>query len=349
MKIKDKYAFGNTGIDVPPMIFGTSALGNLYQAHPFDRKLAIMEKWFECVEPPVVIDTAGKYGAGLALETIGKGLDELNVSPENIIISNKLGWYRVPLEGPERTFERDVWVDIGHDAAHRFGYNGVLDCWRQGNELLGGKYGADLVSLHDPDEFIQQAKDKEEWEKLTDQVIRSYQALFELKEKGEVLAVGIGAKDWQIIKTLYSQLKFDWVMMANSFTIMSHPPEIIDFLDQLQADGVGIVNSAVFHSGFLTGGEFYDYRRVDPGSEEGQRIYPWREKFTRIAEKHGVTPSDACIHFALSHPAVSSIALNTSKPEKIDRNAEILMKELPSSLWDELKEEGLIDRDYAYI
>ncbi len=349
MKIKEKRAFGRTGIEVPPMIFGTSALGNLYQAHPFDRKLAIMEKWFECVEPPVVIDTAGKYGAGLALETIGKGLDELNVSPEDIIISNKLGWYRVPLEGPEPTFEKDVWVDIGHDAAHRFGYDGVLDCWRQGNELLGGKYRADLVSLHDPDEFIHQARDKEDREKLTDQVIRSYQALFELKEKGEVLAVGIGAKDWQIIKELYSQLKFDWVMMANSFTIMSHPPEVIDFLDQLQADGVGIVNSAVFHSGFLTGGEFYDYRRVDPGSEEGQKIYPWREKFNRIAEKHGVAPSDACIHFALSHPAVSSIALNTSKPEKIDRNAEILMKELPSSFWEELKEEGLIDRDYAYI
>ena len=33
---------GKTGLEIPPIVFGTSALGNLYQAHSDELKLAIM-------------------------------------------------------------------------------------------------------------------------------------------------------------------------------------------------------------------------------------------------------------------------------------------------------------------
>ena len=52
-----------------------------------------------------VFDSAGKYGAGLALEVLGKALEELGVPPEKVLISNKLAWKRVPLTTPEPTFE----------------------------------------------------------------------------------------------------------------------------------------------------------------------------------------------------------------------------------------------------
>lgn len=83
---------------MPPIIFGTSCLGNLYQALYDDVKLEIIKEWFRCVEFPVVIDTAGKYGAGLALEVIGQGLHKMGIKPNEIIISNKLGWLRTSLK-----------------------------------------------------------------------------------------------------------------------------------------------------------------------------------------------------------------------------------------------------------
>ena len=73
-KLSIKYPLGTTGINIPPIVFGTSYLGNLYTALSWERKLQIMQGWFDNVECPVAIDTAGKYGAGLALEVIGKGL-----------------------------------------------------------------------------------------------------------------------------------------------------------------------------------------------------------------------------------------------------------------------------------
>src|SRR3989304_5752093 len=108
-KLTKKSDFGKTGLKIPPIIFGTSCLGNLYRALEDNIKLEIIKEWFEYIESPVVIDTAGKYGAGLALEVIGNGLRKLNISPDKILISNKLGWYRIPLTTPEPTFEIGVW------------------------------------------------------------------------------------------------------------------------------------------------------------------------------------------------------------------------------------------------
>ncbi|MBN2699373.1 MAG: aldo/keto reductase [Bacteroidales bacterium] len=349
MKLTSKKALGITGLQVPQVVYGTSYLGNLYRALPYEHKLALMRKWFECTEKPVVIDTAGKYGAGLALEVIGRGLADLRVDPQDIIISNKLGWYRVPLETREPTFEPGAWAGIQHDCIQMFGYEGIMKCFEQGNELLGGTCRANLVSVHDPDEYLLAAADPADRNRRFLEILESYRALFDLKQEGKVKAVGIGSKSWRIIRELYEHVPFDWVMLANSFTIFSHPEELLRFMDQLAENGVGIINSAVFHGGFLTGGEKFDYRDVDAGSDEGRIIFAWRAAFNELCAAHKVVPGDACLHFGLSHPAVAAIALNTSSPEKMARNVETLNRTIPAPFWKALKEAGVIDAGYRYV
>jgi D-threo-aldose 1-dehydrogenase len=349
MKLTSRKVLGKTGLTVPQVVYGTSYLGNLYKALPFDQKLALIRKWFECTEKPVVIDTAGKYGAGLALEVIGAGLVKLGIRPEEVVISNKLGWYRVPLTLNEPTFEPGAWVDLQNDCIQTFGYEAILKCFAQGNDLLGGRYRSEVVSIHDPDEYLLAAKDRTDRDQRFMEILESYRALFDLKKEEKVKAVGIGSKDWTIIRELYEHVPFDWVMFANSFTVFSHPKEILDFMDSLNADGVGIINSAVFHGGFLTGGDKFDYREVDPESEKGRMLFTWRDKFNALCSGHSVHPGDACLQFGISHPAIVSMALNTSKPEKMNRNVEILQKEIPGAFWQAMKEKGLIDPKYMYL
>jgi D-threo-aldose 1-dehydrogenase len=349
MKLKSDKPLGKTGLTVPAVVYGTSYLGNLYTALSWDEKLAIMARWFECTYKPLMIDTAGKYGAGLALEMIGKGLADLEINPDDVVISNKLGWYRVPLETEEPTFEPGAWVDLENDAIQTFGYDEIIKCHKQGNELLGGTYTAQVVSVHDPDEYLMAATDEADRKKRYKEILESYRALFDLKKKGEVKAVGIGSKDWTIIRELYKDVKFDWVMFANSFTVYSHPEELLNFMDKLYEDGVGIVNSAVFHGGFLTGGDKFDYQDVDPESEKGKNLFAWRDKFNEVCTRCHVAPGDACLHFGLSHPAIASIALNTSKPHKMNLNVQILLNQIPDEFWSELKKAGLIEEDYKYF
>ena len=135
-------------------------------------------------------------------------------------------------------------------------YDGILRCYEDGCSMLGG-YPSQLVSVHDPDEYLAAASDAEDRSNRLSDLIGAYQALTELRRDGKVSGVGVGAKNWQSIKELDTDCDFDWVMMANSYTIMHHPDDLIQFVDSLAARNVAIINSAVTHGGFLTGGSLF--------------------------------------------------------------------------------------------
>lgn len=325
---------GQCGVSVPRVIFGTSCLGNLYEVLPDATKLESVAEMVR--HKPVALDSAGKYGAGLALEVIGHSLRKLGVAPADVILSNKLGWYRVPLRGPEPTFERGVWAGIQHDAGSRISYTGILQCWEQGCELLGAPYRPTLVSVHDPDEFLANGGKMED-------VMGAYRALFELKARGEVRGVGIGSKDWRVIRQVAEQVPLDWVMLACSLTVYSHPPELLALIARLYQRGVGIINSAVFHAGFLTGGKFFDYRQPDAPQLE------WREQFYGLCRKFAVDPGAACVQFGLSVPGVVAVALNTSKPARIRENVATTEVAIPREFWQAMKQAGLVSQTFPYL
>ena len=338
------HPLGKTGLQVPRVIFGTSCLGNLYQVVPAETKFVLVSEMFRCCPAPVMLDSAGKYGAGLALEVIGNCLRKLAVPQSQVVISNKLGWYRIPLQGSEPTFERGVWAGIRHDAESRINYEGILRCHQQGGELLGSGYAAQVVSVHDPDEFLAAAKTPEERRRRFDDVLGAYRALFELKAKGVVQAVGIGAKDWRVIREIAARVDLDWVMFACSLTVHSHPAELLEFIAHLHSRGVGMINSAVFNAGFLTGGKWFDYRQPDPVADAP--LFEWRGKFLRLCERFAVKPSDVCVQFGLAVPGIVAVALNTEKPERIKVNLASVSAEIPATLWRALKDEDLINRDF---
>jgi D-threo-aldose 1-dehydrogenase len=340
---------GKTGPLVPPIVFGTSALGNLYAAHPEERKLAVLREMFREARGPVVLDSAGKYGAGLALETIGQGLRTLGVRPDQVLLSNKLGWLRIPLRGPEPTFEPGVWFGLDHDAEQAVGYEGILRCWEQGCALLGSPFRPALVSVHDADELLARARTTGERRHAWTQLLDAYRALHELKRRGEVSHVGVGAKDWTVIRELADAVDLDWVMLACSLTILRHPEDVVGFVDRLQRQGIGVVNSAVFHAGFLTGGEFFDYRRPDPANPADKGLFEWRARFHAVCRAHDVSPAAAGVAFGLSHPAVACVALNTSRPEQVRANVALGEARLPSRFWSAMKDAGLVRRDYPHV
>jgi D-threo-aldose 1-dehydrogenase len=342
-----KYSnLGETGIKIPEIIFGTSALGNLYQAISFETKLEIVRECFRNVKYPV-FDSAGKYGAGLALESLGKCLDKLDINPEDVIISNKLGWLRTECKNTEATFEKGVWFDLKYDAIQKISYNGIISCYEQGNELLGGRYFPKLLSVHDPDEYINQGNDACGREKLFCDILDAYRALDDLKKQGKTYAIGIGAKDWKIIQKVAEHVELDWVMFANSLTIMNHPPELLSFINKLYKKDITVINSAVFQSGFLTGSDYYDYKRITP--ETDPLKFQWREAFFAVCKKFNIKPAVACVNFGMTHPGIRAISLNTSNPHRIKENVESVLAEIPKEFYLEMIEKGLVSADYPYL
>ncbi|MFC4874620.1 aldo/keto reductase [Negadavirga shengliensis] len=335
--------FGNTGLDFPPLVFGSSALGNLFKVYSQEVKNAILEESFKHTEPLTVFDTAGKYGAGLALEVLGNFLKSHPMPKERLVISNKLGWVRTPLKTKEPTFEPGIWKGIQHDAVQKISYEGILECFEKDNQLLG-QHVPQLVSVHDPDEYLDQARTEREKNKRFGDVLGAYKALAELKSRGLVAGIGVGAKKWETIREIYDHVKLDYVMVANSLTLISHPTALLDFIHRLRMDNVGIINAAVFQSGFLVGEDYYDYRPIDYSDSQDLERLAWRKSFFGVCKQYEVDPDHACIQFALSVPGVNSVALSITDPSLIVKNLRSATEKLPQAFWDELKSKGIIQK-----
>ncbi|MDF2193496.1 aldo/keto reductase [Paraflavitalea sp. CAU 1676] len=328
-------------ISWPRVIYGTSGLGNLYTVLENTTRQSIVEACVQHADGLAVFDTAGKYGAGLALESLGQCLRQLKVPKEKVLISNKLGWYRIPLTTPEPTFERGVWKDIQHDAVQRISYEGILACYEQGNALLNG-YNAQLVSVHDPDEYLAGATDEADRQQRWLDILDAYRALFELKASGKVKGVGVGSKDWKVIQRITEDIELDWVMIANSMTLHAHPPALSRYIGELTDQGTVVINSAVFNGGFLIGSDYYNYQLVQASEEAHQPLLQWRNEFFSCCEQHQVSPAHACIQFGIGVSGISSIALNTTRAEKVKVNIDMATKPIPASFWNDLQSKGLI-------
>jgi len=233
-----------SNITMPPVVLGACGLGNLCIQLQEDVKKEIIKESIAHAKGAVIFDTAGKYGAGLALESLGKCLKELGVQQDQVIISNKLGWLRPNLTTAEPTFEPGVCKGLKHDAIQKISYDGILECFEQGNELLNG-YTPQMVSVHEPDEYLATAKDARHAASLYDDVLGAYEALYDLKRMGKVQSIGVGAKNWKVIQRIANDVKLDWVMIANNMAIKDHPKELLDFMQELQKKEIAIIDAAI--------------------------------------------------------------------------------------------------------
>ncbi|MCY2975874.1 MAG: aldo/keto reductase [Planctomycetota bacterium] len=354
-------------IKLPRVVFGTTTLGNLFVLPSDADKSKLVEAWLKAIpahvapahvaNSPVAIDSAGKYGAGLALEVLGQELKRLAVDPKHVLISNKLGWRRVPLRAAEPTFEPGVWLGLKHDAVQDISYQGIMRCWVEGCELLGD-YTAQMLSVHDPDEYLAVATDASDRQRRLDDILAAYDALYDLQKQGKAQAIGIGCKDWRVVRELDRLCKFDWVMLANSFTVMSHPKELLDLMDSLAARQIPIINSAVLHGGFLSRGssngdtlsghssaptEYFDYKPMNPQDPSDAAKLAWRDRFFRVCQSHILSPFDVAVSYGLSHLGIRSIALSTSRHDRVPALVDAATKHIPESLWIAMVDNRLLE------
>lgn len=318
-------------VKLNPIIFGTSCLGNLYREVSMDVKVAIAAEWFKAYSHPT-IDSAGKYGAGLSLECIGKALKTLGKKSGEIDISVKLGWRRSRRlsSGEEPKFEPGAWKGLAWDAVQDISHDGILRCHDEAKELLGG-YPVNLVSVHDPDEYLATCASRPA--ALKD-IVGAYEALFALKSRGEVAAVGIGAKDWRVIKELWEYgVRFDWAMFACAPTLLVHPPELLAFVRTLRSAGVQLIDSAVFNGGFLMGSKMLDYREADPVRDA--EAFAFRDRYMALCREWALDPAAVAVEYAF-RIGFDAVALNTSKPGRVAANAAYGSHRSPGEFWGKL-------------
>ncbi|WP_304454354.1 aldo/keto reductase [Nocardiopsis sp. YSL2] len=315
---------GRSPVRFTALGFGGAPLGNLFRAVDDDTASeAVRAAWEAGVR---LFDTAPHYGLGLSERRLGRALADL--PRDGYTLSTKVG--RILEPTPERAHERD---DQGFDvpATHTrrwdFSADGVRRSLEGSLERLGLDR-VDLVLIHDPDDHGRQALEE------------AYPALHDLRSQGVVGAIGAGMNQAAMLERFATETDVDAVLLAGRHTLLEQSANAL--LDTCAERGVAVLAGGVFNSGLLAHDHppeeaTYDYRPA-PDALRGRAL-----RIAATARRHGVSLPQAAIAFTGAHPAVASVVLGMRSADQVRRNAALAARPVPTALWSELAEEGLLD------
>ena len=308
--------------------FGAASVGNLYRAISDDAAAAtISAAWDAGVR---YFDTAPHYGLGLSERRLGKALRERPRA--ELVVSTKVGRRLVPNPGGEHERDLDNGFDVPTDIRRiwDFSADGVRRTLAQSLERLG-LARVDIALIHDPEESDD-----------PDAAVRTaYPALAELRAEGAIASVGVGSKNWQILRRFVDETDIDVIMLAGRYTLLEQPA-LDELLPACQRRGVSVLNVGVFNSGLLARDwpeedDLYEYRRAPP------ELVARARTIASVCRRHGTSLPHAALVFAAAHPSVASIVVGSARPEHIVRSAELMAAPPPpAALWQELRAQGLL-------
>lgn len=328
---------GRTDLEVTSLGFGGATLGDARQ--PTLEAQAVLTIEAAYAAGISYFDTAPWYGTGKSEHRFGNVL--ASKPRDSFVLSTKVGRILVrPRDlasyanarwGGGLPFEvvfdytRDGILRAYEDSLHRLGLNRVDALLI--HDLDHGYHGTDEGVTARLDELDSGG---------------GFRALQELKEAGEIKAIGAGINVTGMIPRFLERFDLDVFIVAMPYTLLSQ--DALDAeLPLLQQRGASVVIGAVFASGILAAGPdnnpSYGYRPAEaPIVEKTRRI-------EAVCRRHDVPLGAAALQFPFGHPAVASVILGPNSTEQVRTNLQWMRAEIPAALWSELKAEGLLHPD----
>jgi D-threo-aldose 1-dehydrogenase len=125
-------------------------------------------------------------------------------------------------------------------------------------------------------------------------------------------------------------------LLAGRFTLLDHSAFSSGFLDSCARRQVAVLAGGVFNSGFLAGGNNYNY---SPASDA---LVERRNRLVTICARHGATLPAAALQFASAHPAVTSVVVGARSANEVSAIIQWSQNTVSDELWCEMNEGGLI-------
>ena len=306
---------------------GGTGLGDMYHTTSDDAAMSTVDAAWEAGIR--YFDTAPHYGAGLSEHRFGQALRRR--PRHEYTLSTKVGRLLAPhlpgeIEAPfvgALPFKRVI--DYTADGVRR----SVEDSLQR----LALGY-IDIVYVHDlsPDMFGDQF---EHYYRIAAGKGGAFEGMVKLREEGIVKGWGLGVNTVEPCLRALRDSDPDIFLLAGRYTLMETTP--LQALFPLCAQrGAHVVLGGPFNSGFLAGGEHYDYQPAKPEQ------HAHRERLRQVAARHGVDLPAAALQFGVAHPVVAATIPGASSPAHLRRNATLMHTEIPAAFWEELRSEGLV-------
>jgi D-threo-aldose 1-dehydrogenase len=297
-------AIGKTGISVPPIAFGTSALGDMPLTYGYgvDEKRARGTIRAVLARPDGFLDTGRNYGSGRSEERIGQVVKELGGWPEGRVLSTKL--------------DRDM--ETG-----RFDAGRARRSLEESLKALGMSK-VHILHLHDP-------------EYATDirEITGPKGALWELhriKEEGLTSAIGLAAGKIEVMLPILRDFDLDVLITHNRYTLVNR--NATPLMDFAASRGIAVLNAAPYATGALAKGTA-TYRRY-VYQEASDAVLAPIASVEAVCARHGIPPGAAALQFSLREPRIAATICGVSKPERVAETLAWAEWSIPPEAWQEL-------------
>jgi D-threo-aldose 1-dehydrogenase len=314
MEASARVPLGATGVEVTRLSLGCGPFGDMYAPVPDDQAVATVHRAHELGLR--YFDTAPLYGVGKSERRLGLGLRD--VPRADVTVSTKVGRL---LQDDDGTIPPTF--DYTPDAVVR-SLEGSLE--RTGLDRF------DIVHVHDPERHVDEA--------LAD----AFPTLRRLQAEGTISAVSCGTNFSAPLARFVAEGVVDCVLLASRYTLLDQSA-LDDLLPLAHDRGVPVIAASVFNSGVL----------ADPDADPAFVNYFYRpvvdEIMTRVREirdvcrRHGVPLRTAALQFPMTHPAVATVLVGCRSAEEIAANVADFEAAIPTALWSELAEAGLLRPD----
>lgn len=339
MKVTDRSLLNNRTsrpVSLTRMGYGGAALGNLYRKiEEHDAQASLDAAYAAGIR---FFDTAPQYGLGRSEERIGAAIGRFGRA--SLQLSTKVG--RLLFDCAPHEVTPEAFVDVPQKRiVFDYTYDGVMRSYEASRHRLGVA-NVDILLVHDVCAFSQGSQEKSD-EKVRELFDRGgYRALTELREAGEIAAIGAGVNEWQVCERLLGLGDFDGFLLAGRYTLLEQEA-LESFLPLCEKRDVGIILGGPYNSGILaTGpkeGAMYNYAPASAPVLEKVR------KIEAVCRAHDVPLIAAALQFVFGHPNVKTVIPGMVSPAEVEANVRVLETPIPTGLWSDLKGEGLIRPD----
>jgi D-threo-aldose 1-dehydrogenase len=309
--------------------FGAAPIGNLYAEVAEEQAIGAVQEALRCGIS--FFDTAPYYGYGLSEQRLGRGL--AGTPRDSFVLSTKVGRCIVEDRGGDEP--GDGFIVTGRQAMFDYSYEGVMRSFESSLERLGVDY-IDILLLHDIGRLTHGEHHPQRFRQALDEALP---AMAELKAAGACRAIGIGVNEEAICLELMPLFPLDCIMLAGRYTLLEqeHSRQV---MDEALRRSVAILVAGPYNSGLLGDshrpGATYNYVPVDPATlARAQRIYD-------VCAAEQVDVGAAALQFPLAHPAVATVVAGLRSSEEVRSAVGRLNARLPTTLWEHLREEGLL-------
>ncbi|MCY4461326.1 MAG: aldo/keto reductase [Albidovulum sp.] len=316
-------------MDLPELGFGAAPLAGLFD--PVDEAAASQTLQAALDAGIRYYDTAPFYGFGLSERRVGDAVR----GKEGIALSTKAG--RILKPGlPDNAAELNWPKPLPFHPEFDYGYDGVMRSYEDSLQRLGLDR-IDILYLHDIDAYTHNDP-AEEARYFKDAMAGGYRALDELRRNGDVSAIGIGVNEIPVCLRVLEHGDWDIFLLAGRYTLLEQ--ESLDpLLERCKARDVKVVVGGPFNSGILAGGATWNYAEAPASVRD--RVAGLR----KVCEAHSVPLPAAALQFPLAHPVVASVIPGTRTPSELREVLVWKSTAIPSTLWTDLKSEGLLNPD----